>query len=216
VDRVSALVVVRNGARFLAEALASIAAQTRPVDEIVVLDGGSEDETCAIAARCPGVRIVPQAGTGLAQARNQALAAAGGTVVAFLSHDDRWTPRKVETQLARLRAGTRPGLVLGPLVEFGRGGVAAAPPRRARTPEAMLADRAVFDRVGGFDPGLPTGCDMEWFARAALLGIAAQWTEDLALEKRRHGESLSADVARNRDEAFAALARVQSLRARRR
>jgi hypothetical protein len=57
---------------------------------------------------------------------------------------------------------------------------------------------------------------MEWFARAALLGIAAQWTEDLALEKRRHGESLSADVARNRDEAFAALARVQSLRARRR
>lgn len=213
-ERVSAIVVTRNGERFIAEALASIAAQTRPVDEIVVLDGASTDGTRDIALRYPGVRIVAQDGIGLAGARNQAIVAATGDVIAFLDHDDLWTPRKVELQLALLRAGARPGIVLGALRRFEDSGGGDPAPLMARTPGVLLADRAVFERVGGFDTALATGCDMDWFARAALAGIATAAVDEVVLLKRLHGGNLSRDVARNRDEAFAVLAKLQSLRRR--
>ncbi|MCB0052677.1 MAG: glycosyltransferase, partial [Caldilinea sp.] len=48
-QQVSAIVVVRNGERFLRDALQSIAAQTRPPDEILVIDGQSSDSTAQIA-----------------------------------------------------------------------------------------------------------------------------------------------------------------------
>lgn len=214
-ERISALVVVRNGAAHIAEALDSIAAQTRAVDEILVLDGGSDDDTCAIAARYPGVRVVAQTGRGLAAARNQAIAAARGDIIAFLSHDDRWMPEKTAQQIALLRDSARPAMVLGRLVEFGPNAAPdAQTPRLARTPDAVLADRAVFDRVGPFDAALGSGCDMEWLARAGLLGIPTAVCADVVLEKRRHAGNLSADIRRNRDEAFAALAKIQSVRRR--
>ncbi|MCW5774115.1 MAG: glycosyltransferase family 2 protein [Rhodospirillaceae bacterium] len=211
--RVSALIVVRNGAAYIAEALASIQAQTRAVDEILVLDGGSDDETRAIAAGIAGVRVIAQKGHGLAAARNQAVAAATGDAIAFLSHDDRWTPDKTKLQLGQLAAGARPGLALGALVEFGAAAAHEAP-RLARTPDALLADRAAFERVGPFDPAFGAGCDMEWFARAGLRGVPLATSDQVVLEKRRHGRNLSADAARNRDDAFAVLARIQALRRR--
>lgn len=211
-ERVSAIVVTRNGERFIAEALASIAAQTRPVDEIVVLDGASTDGTRDVALREPGVRLVAQDGTGLAGARNQAIAAATGDVIAFLDHDDRWTPRKIELQLALLRAGARPGMVIGALRRFGDAAAGDPAPRMARTPGVLLADRRVFERVGAFDTALATGCDMDWFARAALAGVPTATVDAVVLLKRLHGGNLSRDVARNRNEAFAVLAKLQALR----
>ena len=67
--RVTAIVCVRDGAARLARALASIRAQTLPPDEVLVVDGRSADGSAAIA-RAWGARLVTQAGSGLADARN--------------------------------------------------------------------------------------------------------------------------------------------------
>ena len=42
---VSYIVAVYNGRRYLAEALGSILGQSRPVDEVVVVDDGSTDDS---------------------------------------------------------------------------------------------------------------------------------------------------------------------------
>ena len=52
--RVSVAVGTHNGARFLGEQLGSILAQTRPVDEIVLSDDASTDDTVDLAERLVG------------------------------------------------------------------------------------------------------------------------------------------------------------------
>ena len=91
---VSLYVPCYNGAPWLADCLDALLAQTRPADEVLVIDDGSTDESAAIAARYAGrVRLVAHAGNrGLAVARNTALEVARGEIVASVDADVRVTP----------------------------------------------------------------------------------------------------------------------------
>src|SRR5687768_4036157 len=99
---ISVIVPTYNGAAYLAETLASVRAQDyRPV-ELIVVDDGSNDASPEIAASFrPSVRLV-QPHQGLAVARNAGLAAATGTLIAFLDQDDWWEVDKLRRQAAYL------------------------------------------------------------------------------------------------------------------
>jgi glycosyltransferase involved in cell wall biosynthesis len=92
---ISCLIPAYNAAPFLAEALESALGQTRPPDEIVVVDDGSTDDTAEIAARYP-VRLIRQANRGISGARNACVAAATGERIAWLDADDLWMPDHLE------------------------------------------------------------------------------------------------------------------------
>jgi glycosyltransferase involved in cell wall biosynthesis len=93
VTRISAVIPTWNRARLLERALRSVLAQTRPPDEIVVVDDGSTDGTEAVVARFgPAVRFVRQRNAGAGAARNRGVETATGTFVAFLDSDDVWAP----------------------------------------------------------------------------------------------------------------------------
>jgi hypothetical protein len=97
---VSLYVPCYNGAPWLADCLGALLGQTRPADEILVVDDGSTDESAAIAGGfAPGVRLVSHPrNLGLAVARNTALAAARGEIVASVDAD----VRVASTWLSRL------------------------------------------------------------------------------------------------------------------
>ncbi len=80
---ISAIIVARNSERFLADALHSIARQSRQPNEIIVVDGQSTDNTAAIARSFAGVRYILQPDLGIARARNLAIEAAAGEFIAF-------------------------------------------------------------------------------------------------------------------------------------
>ncbi len=107
VPRVSALMPVYNGARYLEEALASIAAQTFTDFELVIVDDGSTDATPEIlarwAARDPRIRLVrrPDNG-GVARALNDGLAVARGEYLARQDADDVSMPGRFARQVAVL------------------------------------------------------------------------------------------------------------------
>jgi glycosyltransferase involved in cell wall biosynthesis len=104
------------GARFVGAQLESIAAQTRPPDELVVCDDRSPDETVRIvedfAARAPfPVRLhVNERNLGSTKNFERAIALCGGDAVALCDQDDVWLPSK----LARLEEefGRRPRAAL--------------------------------------------------------------------------------------------------------
>ena len=87
--RVSVVSAVRNGERYLSEALESVMGQTLPPDEVLVIDDGSTDATADIARSC-GARVMPRRGRGVSDARNTGIAECRGDLIAFIDHDDVW------------------------------------------------------------------------------------------------------------------------------
>jgi glycosyltransferase involved in cell wall biosynthesis len=92
--KISALIPTYNRRTFVRRAIASILAQTVPVDEIIVVDDGSTDGTSEEIEREFGsqVRIVRQSNQGVSGARRRAILESRGAWVAFLDSDDEWTP----------------------------------------------------------------------------------------------------------------------------
>jgi len=110
--RVSILLCFLNGAEFLAEALASIQAQTWTDWELLLVDDGSTDASVAIAQRATAsftnrVQLLSHpshANCGLSASRNLALRHARGEFVAMLDADDVWRPEALTRMVALLAA----------------------------------------------------------------------------------------------------------------
>jgi glycosyltransferase involved in cell wall biosynthesis len=117
-ERVSVVMVTRDRRDLVARALDALAAQTRLADEVLVIDNGSGDGTEALLAerlaaqRPPGLKLLPApASLSVAEARNAAVAASSGDVIAFTDDDCRPRPQWLETLLAGFAGGV--GLVQG-------------------------------------------------------------------------------------------------------
>jgi glycosyltransferase involved in cell wall biosynthesis len=93
---ISAVIPCYNTAAFLEEAVRSAMTQTRKVDEVIVIDDGSTDESRAVAERLGVVCIRMPAHAGPGAARNRGIAAARGELIAFLDADDYCAPTHCE------------------------------------------------------------------------------------------------------------------------
>lgn len=100
-QRISVALCTRNGERFLAQQLDSIARQTRPPDEIVACDDRSEDATRYILesfARSAGFPVRVHGNRerlGTAKNFEQAIALSSGEIIALADQDDVWRPEKL-------------------------------------------------------------------------------------------------------------------------
>jgi glycosyltransferase involved in cell wall biosynthesis len=86
---IAAIVCAFNEADFLPACLHSLLAQTRPPDEIIVINNASTDATGALARAVPGVRVLDQPVKGLVKARETARSAAASDVLAYVDADCR-------------------------------------------------------------------------------------------------------------------------------
>ena len=118
---VSAVTIVRDGERFLEEAIESVLAQTYRDVELIVVDDGSIDCSAEIAGRFVRaepdlVRLVrhPDGGShGMSAARALGVRVSRGALVGFLDADDVWLPDKIAEQVAVFEAHPGVGMVYG-------------------------------------------------------------------------------------------------------
>jgi hypothetical protein len=207
--RVSVLMAVRDGERFLRESLASVFAQSEADLELVVVDDGSTDGSAAILEAQDDPRLVRLANPkplGLAQALNRALGVARGELVARQDADDVSHPERLERQLRFLRE--RPELgVLGTWLEridaAGRpAGALRAPRSHARIAwslalggnplahPSVMARRELLERAGGYDARLRVAQDHELWTRLLPRARFANLPEAL-VRYREHAASLT-------------------------
>jgi glycosyltransferase involved in cell wall biosynthesis len=101
--KISVALCMYQGSAWIQEQLASVAAQTRPPDEVVVCDDASHDDGCALvrafAARAPfPVRLYENPGNlGFVKNFERAIGLCSGDVIALCDQDDVWAPKKLET-----------------------------------------------------------------------------------------------------------------------
>jgi glycosyltransferase involved in cell wall biosynthesis len=171
IEAVTVVVPAWNAAATIDAALASLAAQTRPADAVIVVDDGSTDATCAVAEawrdRLPLTLVALDTNAGPAAARDRGVRAATTPLIALLDADDVVLPEHLATLLAARRDSG--AAIVSPNARFwdeARGCAdgtyrdLVAPPavdeqvddilRRDFVCGAALFERAQYDRVGGF------------------------------------------------------------------
>ncbi len=98
---VSVIIPAYNSSSTIVRALNSVINQTVAVDEIIVIDDGSKDNTCHIVeTHYPFVTLIRQKNSGAAAARNTGAKSAKSELIAFLDSDDFWHIRKNEYQIS--------------------------------------------------------------------------------------------------------------------
>lgn len=102
--RVTVLMPVRDGGRFLEPAVESILAQTLEDLELLVVDDGSTDGTPEVLSRVhdPRLRVLRRPAEGMAAALNVGLRSTQSPYVARMDADDLCEPTRLERQVAFL------------------------------------------------------------------------------------------------------------------
>lgn len=115
---VSVICTVLNEGQSVTGLLDSLAGQTTPAHEIIVVDGGSSDNTVAVLEsratehKLP-LRVIVAPGANISQGRNIAIAAAAGPVIASTDAGVRLDPRWLEELLKPFRQDSPPAVVSG-------------------------------------------------------------------------------------------------------
>ncbi|NYE18728.1 glycosyltransferase family 2 protein [Microbacterium immunditiarum] len=202
---VSVVVATNRAGEHLGEALDSVAAQTHPAVELIVVDDGSADPdaVAAIVSRASNARLLRQPPTGVSAARNRGAGEARGELLTFLDDDDRWHPERLARHAAVHvddpdavasycgiqtidATGER---VLAPADQVAVASTADIARRRTGILLGNLVMRRDrFAEVGGFDEGLRLAEDYDLILRLAQLGRFA-FVPGALVDYRSYGEN---------------------------
>lgn len=184
------VVPVYNREALIAHTLASLLAQSRPPDEILVVDDGSVDASAAVSESFGHpVRVICQTNQGPSAARNRGLSEARGEWVNFYDSDDLATNNLHLTQLQMLEKSDA-DVVYSPWLKCEISARAIAPTNqvfqqhglpRGNLVRALLSNWSVVPisclirtrlarQVGGFPVDLRVGEDQLFFLRLLLQG----------------------------------------------
>lgn len=118
--QVSVIIPTFNRSKLVAQAIRSVLAQTYEDFEVIVVDDGSTDDTRDVVAAFQDPRVVYlwQENQQRCAARNNGIAHARGSYVAFLDSDDVWFPNKLERQMQAFERHPDVGLVFSGMVRI--------------------------------------------------------------------------------------------------
>ena len=201
--KITVVVPLFNKQQSVSRCLNSIVGQTKPADQIIVVDDGSTDESAAIVSSQFGAQVdlVQQPNGGVSSARNTGLNQAKYQYVAFLDADDEWHPEFLE-EIHQLIHTFPTASLYGTAYVFMRDQTYIRPRLHVKKHEHRLLLANYFKRIakhdllfnassvclnkrfteryGNFPIGEPMGEDQDLWNRAALHGSIAYSTKSLA------------------------------------
>ena len=202
--RCSVIIPVFNSAKYAPIAVASALAQTYTNREVIVVNDGSTDQTASVLRPfMPDIVYIEQPHRGVSAARNRALEAARGELIAFLDADDAWGPNWLETAIRSLDDQ--------PDADF----VTHQQPRRPvfrrfrRSNQGFwitqynfvsymsVVPRRLLEKYGGFDEELIAWVDWELWIRLLTNGLRVAECAPAPTLHRRSPSSLTGDFDQN-------------------
>jgi glycosyltransferase involved in cell wall biosynthesis len=203
---VSVIVPTHNRPGMLAEALASVRAQTFTDYEIIVVSNGESDDMRRASRDAASGCVYLELDRGnVSAARNFGMERAKGEWIAILDDDDLWPPNKLERQIAEAEA-TGADMIAGDFVEFYPDGQEIIV--RPRLPDgwsyvkalnhyrwgaatgATLIRRRIFDEIGGFNPRLRYSEDNDLWRRISWRYSIHQMDEIMLRYRKGHASMM--------------------------
>ena len=224
--RVTVVLPAYNHARFVGQAIASVAAQTYRNLELVVIDDGSTDGTpAAIAEAIEGlpfpVRFVARENRGAPATLNEGAALAGGDYLAFLNSDDYYAPERIERLVDEIaRAGipwgfslvanaNAPGRDAVDILQRQRNFLGTQPNsftlveyNVAVSTGNLFVERALFEALGGFRE-FRYNHDWDFALRASAIAEPVVVATPLYFYRYHPGNTIAAAQARLTEDASA-------------
>ena len=205
--RISVVIPSYNRRHTLERALHSVDGQSSPVDEIILVDDGSTDDSHAmVAARFPRVRIIRQPNRGVSAARNRGIEAARCEWIALLDSDDCWLEQKIERVRAAWRRDSgqvlfhsdeiwiRRGTRVNPMHKHRKTGgwiFRHCLPLCAISPSAAVMRKSTLLELGMFDETLPACEDYDLWLRLCHRYPVHYIDEALIVKYGGHEDQLS-------------------------
>jgi glycosyltransferase involved in cell wall biosynthesis len=184
---VTVVVPTRNSGRTIVACLESLRAQTYRC-RVVVIDNGSSDMTRELAST--HADVVHEGGPERSAQRNIGVRLTSASIVGFIDSDMIVSPRVVEEAVQAITGGA--GCVIVPEQTVGVGfWVAVRAFERSfyegadNIEAARFYDRAIFERVGGFDEELTGPEDLDLTVRARRFAPVARTSEGICHDEGR-------------------------------
>lgn len=209
---VPAYITCARQAALLNETLQTVAAQTVPPSEVIVVDDGSPVNVRAVTT-APFTRVLRQPNAGCAVARNAGIRASARDFLIFLDADDHLLPQAVEAGLRAFDEHPESGFVVGAREEMTFEGDPvpwSVPPMPRDTrlyhtllgfdwyiipPSSVMFRRAVVEEIGGFRD--PWGADdLDFYLEAARRYPGWCFESPAVTRYRRYSTSASRDGER--------------------
>ncbi|GEM_PF-1601218 len=214
--KISVVIPVYNGEKYLEKAIQSVVDQTLKPYEIIVVNDGSTDDSglllTELAKKYP-LLIFNKENGGQSSARNYGVRIANGDFIAFLDQDDIWYPHHLENLVRPFLENHYPelGWVYSTVDEIGEGGelvrldclafTGSVHPKKTIdqclsadmfvVPSATLISKKAFNDVGGFDERLSGYEDDDLFLRIFAKGYSNVFINKSLAQWRIHGTSCS-------------------------
>jgi len=205
--QISVVIPSYNRRHTLERALQSVYQQSSKVDEVILVDDGSNDDSDLMVAReFPETKIIRQANFGVSAARNRGIESARFEWIALLDSDDSWRPDKI----GKIRNAQRqhPDLVLfhsdeiwmrnevrvNPMNKHRKSGgwiFEQCLPLCAISPSASVIKKSVLQDLGMFDETLPACEDYDLWLRLCHRYPVHYLDQALIVKYGGHADQLS-------------------------
>ncbi|CTQ32709.1 glycosyltransferase family 2 protein [Jannaschia rubra] len=202
---ITAIIPTYNRAGFLRQTIEGLNRQTRPVDETIVWNDGSTDETLSVLRQSgKGLRVFTSENGGKSRALNAAIAEARGDYIWICDDDDIALPEAAATLAGMLDRNPDAGAAGGSYRRFREGGIEQGPgywpdlssgaPVRHLLEDiflfqnAMMVRREVYDRVGPFREDLRRSIDYDMVVRLGVAAPIVVTEAPLFLQRKHDGD----------------------------
>ena len=211
---IAAVIPLFNGERYISEAIQSVINQTRPVDEILIVNDGSSDRGEDVIRNSfsdKRIIILNKTNGGQSSARNHGVDSAKSSHIAFLDQDDLWHRSHVELLISPFLSCSETAISYGNLDRINEKGwltemdylnnfSAPHPKKRLHDclsqdmyilPSASIIEKEAFQVVGGFDERLSGYEDDDLFLRLFVKKYKFSYVDKSVSDWREHAASTS-------------------------
>lgn len=221
--KISVITVTFNSAKTVADTLTSVAMQTHPDIEHLIIDGASNDGTVEIVRMLASThtRLISESDRGIYDAMNKGIALASGEIIGFLNSDDFYANSEVLAKIADAFQDSAVDACYGDLVyvsqdnsrvvrywkskpftkgDFAKGWCPAHP--------TFYIRKSLIERMGLFDQSYKMGVDVEFMMRYLECGkIRAVYLPQVLVRMRLGGASNQSlkNIFQQNKEIFSAL-----------